>query len=169
MIYLTKGATSQIILTLKEKQTLSAPNYLFYFKGRGSNKEVKFVVLNASDTSSYKDRFNQFSIVTNTYFSNYQDSEWDYKIYEQTSTSNLNPALATGLIETGIMRLDTINGAMQVNIYGEDYDADADLLLVDNEDFNGYMANNPNNEFIVPQDPNNDYIANNPNNEFIVL
>ena len=126
MIYLTKGATSQIILTLKEKQTLSTPNYLFYFKGRGSNKEVKFVVLNASDTSAYKDRFNQFSIVTNTYFSNYQDSEWDYKIYEQTSTSNLNPALATGLIETGIMRLDTINGAMQVNIYGEDYDADAD-------------------------------------------
>jgi hypothetical protein len=169
MIYLTKGATSEIILTLKEKQTLTSPNYLFYFKGRGSNKEVKFVILNASDTSQYKDRFNQFSIVTNTYFENYQDSEWDYKIYEQTSSSNLNPSLATGLLEVGIMRLSTINGVLQVNIFSEDLEANTDLLLVDNEDFNGYLANNPNNEFIVPEQPDNDFIANNPNNEFIVL
>ena len=88
---------------------------------------MKFVVLNNQDTSSYKDRFNQFSLVTNTYFANYQDSEWDYKIYEQTSTSNTNPALATGLLEIGIMRLDTLNGVMQVNVYGEDYNADANL------------------------------------------
>ena len=169
MIYLSKGATSEIILTLKEKQTLSSPNYLFYFKGRGTNKEVKFVVLNASDTSTHKDRYNQFSIVTNTYFVNYQDSEWDYKIYEQTSTSNLNPALATGLLEVGIMRLDTINGVLQVNVYSEDLEADNDLLLIDGENFNGYLANNPNNEFIIAEQPNNDFIANEPNNEFIVL
>lgn len=105
MIYLTKGATSQIILTLKEKQTLSAPNYLFVFTHRGSNIEVKFVVLNAADTSSFKDRFNQFSIVTNTYFGTQDSGEWEYQIYEQTSTTNTNPANATGLVETGIMRL----------------------------------------------------------------
>lgn len=105
MIYLTKGATSQIILTLKEKQTLSAPNYLFVFTHRGSNIEVKFVILNADDTSAYKDRFNQFSIVTNTYFGSQDSGEWEYQIYEQTSTTNTNPANATGLVETGIMRL----------------------------------------------------------------
>lgn len=105
MIYLTKGATSQIILTLKEKQTLSAPNYLFVFTHRGSNIEVKFVILNAADTSAFKDRFNQFSIVTNTYFGSQDSGEWEYQIYEQTSTTNTNPANATGLIETGIMRL----------------------------------------------------------------
>jgi len=105
MIYLTKGATSQIILTLKEKQTLSAPNYLFVFTHRGSNIEVKFVILNAADTSAFKDRFNQFSIVTNTYFGTQDSGEWEYQIYEQTSTTNTNPANATGLIETGIMRL----------------------------------------------------------------
>lgn len=105
MIYLTKGATSQIILTLKEKQTLSAPNYLFVFTHRGSNIEVKFVILNAADTSSFKDRFNQFSIVTNTYFGTQDSGEWEYQIYEQTSTTNTNPANATGLVETGIMRL----------------------------------------------------------------
>ena len=106
MIYLTKGATSQIILTLKEKQTLSAPNYLFVFTHRGSNIEVKFVILNAADTSSFKDRFNQFSIVTNTYFGTQDSGEWEYQIYEQTSTTNINPANATGLVETGIMRLN---------------------------------------------------------------
>lgn len=105
MIYLTKGATSQIILTLKEKQTLSAPNYLFVFTHRGSNIEVKFVILNAADTSAFKDRFNQFSIVTNTYFGTQDSGEWEYQIYEQTSTTNTNPANATGLLETGIMRL----------------------------------------------------------------
>lgn len=105
MIYLTKGATSQIILTLKEKQTLSAPNYLFVFTHRGSNIEVKFVILNAADTSAFKDRFNQFSIVTNTYFGSQDSGEWQYQIYEQTSTTNTNPANATGLVETGIMRL----------------------------------------------------------------
>jgi hypothetical protein len=105
MIYLTKGATSQIILTLKEKQTLSAPNYLFVFTHRGSNIEVKFVLLNNQDTSAFKDRFNQFSIVTNTYFGTQDSGEWEYQIYEQTSTTNTNPANATGLLETGIMRL----------------------------------------------------------------
>lgn len=105
MIYLTKGATSQIILTLKEKQTLSAPNYLFVFTHRGSNIEVKFVLLNNQDTSAFKDRFNQFSIVTNTYFGSQDSGEWEYQIYEQTSTTNTNPANATGLVETGIMRL----------------------------------------------------------------
>jgi hypothetical protein len=105
MIYLTKGATSQIILTLKEKQTLSAPNYLFVFTHRGSNIEVKFVLLNNQDTSAFKDRFNQFSIVTNTYFGSQDSGEWEYQIYEQTSPTNTNPANATGLIETGIMRL----------------------------------------------------------------
>lgn len=169
MIYFTKGGTSEIILTLKEKQTLTAPNYLFYFKSRGTNKEVKFVILNAADLSQYKDRYNKFSIVTNTYFVNYQDGEWDYKIYEQTSSSNINPALATTLLETGIMRLDTLNGVLQVNIFSEDLNADENLLLVDNEDFNGYISNNPNNEFILPEQPNNEFIANNPNNEFVVL
>jgi len=106
MVYLTKGVTSEIILTLKEKQTLSSPNYLFVFTHRGSNVAVKFVLLNNQDTSLHKERFNQFSLVTNTYFANYDSGEWGYQIYEQTSSSNVNPANATSLLETGIMRLN---------------------------------------------------------------
>lgn len=107
MIYLTKGETNEIILTLKEKQTLTAPNFLFMFVHRGTNNKVKFVKLNATDTSLYKERFDSFSIVTNTYFLNAQLGEWEYFIYEQTSTTNTDPSLATTLLETGIMRLQS--------------------------------------------------------------
>jgi hypothetical protein len=106
MIYLTKDSTSDIILTLKEKQTLATPNYLFRFVHRSTNVEVKFVLLNAADISAYKDRFNEFQIVVNTYFSNKESGEWEYFIYEQTSNSNVNPDDATGLLEVGIMRLN---------------------------------------------------------------
>lgn len=106
MIYLTKGQTSDVIVTLTEKQTLSAPNYLFYFINRSDNDTVAFVKLNNTDTSAYKDRFNKFSINASTYFNNTLAGEWTYYIYEQASTSNVNPDLATSLLETGILRLD---------------------------------------------------------------
>ena len=105
MIYLRKGHTDQVIVTLTEKQTLSVPNYLFYFKQRSSNDVVAFVVLNAADLSAYKDRYNKFSINGVTYFASELAGEWEYMIYEQSSTTNVNPALATNLLETGIMRL----------------------------------------------------------------
>jgi hypothetical protein len=104
MIRLTKGQTQNIILTLTEKQLLTNPNYLFVFTNRSANTEVKFVRLNNTDISQYKDRYNEFSIVTNTNFSTSLNGQYDYDVYEQASTSNLNP---TGLnkIESGIMEL----------------------------------------------------------------
>lgn len=67
---------------------------------------VKFVKLNNTDASGYKDRFNKFSINAVTYFNTALAGEWTYSIYEQTSTTNLDPTQATGLLETGILRLD---------------------------------------------------------------
>jgi hypothetical protein len=104
MIRLTKGQTQNIILTLTEKQLLTNPNYLFVFTNRSANTEIKFVMLNNTDISQYKDRYNEFSIVTNTNFSTSLNGQYDYDIYEQTSTSNLNPA-GLNLLESGIMEL----------------------------------------------------------------
>jgi len=104
MIRLTKGATQNIILTLTEKQLLTNPNYLFVFTNRSANTEVKFVKLNNTDISQYKDRYNEFSVVTNTNFSTALNGQYDYDIYEQTSTSNVNPA-GLNLLESGIMEL----------------------------------------------------------------
>lgn len=104
MIHLTKGQTNTIILTLTEKQLLINPNYLFVFTNRSSNNIIKFVVLNASDLSLYKDRYNEFSIVTNTSFSSALEGQYTYEVYEQASSVNTN---ITGLnkLETGIMWL----------------------------------------------------------------
>jgi len=104
MIRLTKGQTQNIILTLTEKQLLTNPNYLFIFTNRSANTEVKFVKLNATDISAYKDRYNEFSIVVNTYFASSLNGQYDYEIYEQTSTTNTNPA-GLNMVESGIMEL----------------------------------------------------------------
>jgi hypothetical protein len=104
MIRLTKGQTHLVILTLTEKQLLTSPNYLFVFTNRSANTEIKFVSLNNTDLSVYKDRYNEFSIVTNTNFANALNGQYDYQIYEQASTSNLNPA-GLNMLESGIMEL----------------------------------------------------------------
>jgi hypothetical protein len=104
MIRLIKGQTQSIILTLTEKQLLTNPNYLFVFTNRSANTEVKFVMLNATDISLYKDRYNEFSIVTNTNFGSSLNGQYDYEVYEQASTTNTNPA-GLNMIESGIMEL----------------------------------------------------------------
>jgi len=104
MIRLTKGQTHLVILTLTEKQLLTNPNYLFVFTNRSANTEIKFVRLNNTDLSVYKDRYNEFSIVTNTNFANALNGQYDYQIYEQASTSNVNPA-GLNMLESGIMEL----------------------------------------------------------------
>ena len=103
MLLLNKGVTSSIVVTLTEKQLLTAPNYLFVFEGRSDYKNVSFVLLNASDASLYKDRYNKFSIV-HTLFTSAKVQQYIYNIYEQASTTNTDPA-GLNLLETGIMEL----------------------------------------------------------------
>lgn len=105
MIQLTKGQTQYIYLTLTEKQLLQSPNYLFVFTNRSSNQQVKFVKLNNTDVSQYKERYNKFQIVVNDYFGSSLNGQWDYQVYEQTSPTNTNPA-GLNLLESGIMMLN---------------------------------------------------------------
>ena len=104
MIRLTKGQTQSVILTLTEKQLLTNPNYLFVFTNRSANTEIKFVRLNNTDVSVYKDRYNEFSFVTNTNFASALNGQYDYVVYEQESSSNTNPA-GLNALESGIMEL----------------------------------------------------------------
>jgi hypothetical protein len=105
MIQLTKGATEFIYLTLTEKETIPTPNYLFVFKNRSTNNEVKFVLLYAADVSQYKERYNKFSIKIDKYFSSKPRGQYSYSVYQQTSTSNTD---ITGLteLESGVMWLN---------------------------------------------------------------
>lgn len=99
----TISQVQSVYLTLTEKQTLSAPNYLFVFTQRTTNDVIAFVKLNNTDISAHKSRYNEFSITTNSHFS--MEGEYHYAIYEQTSTTNVDPDNATSLLEVGIARV----------------------------------------------------------------
>jgi hypothetical protein len=105
MIKLTKGNTETLILTLKEKQTILDANFLMVFQSRTTNDKVKFVFVNSADQSLYQDRYNQFSLVVNTYFANVEEGWYTYIVYEQASPSNTNEANAGAVVETGLMFL----------------------------------------------------------------
>jgi hypothetical protein len=104
MLHLTKGNIENIYLTLTEKVTLPIPNYLFVFTNRSSNLKVNFVLLNADDISIHKDRYNMFEIDVDEYFDISTTGVYEYEVYEQTSTSNINPN-GLNLLENGIMML----------------------------------------------------------------
>ena len=110
MIQITQGQANIVVLTLKEKTTLTNPKYLFVFKNDQTNVESTFI---ATDTSSYADRYNRFTVTEKTNPNNLTgevrlslDGFYTYTIYEQTSSTNLNPANATGIVETGKVQVN---------------------------------------------------------------
>lgn len=109
MIKLTKGNTETLYLTLSEKQTITDANYLFVFTSRTTNEKVKFVIVNSSDLSVFKDRYNEFDVVVNTYFLTKEEGWYKYKVYEQASSTNVDEALTGAVLETGLMFLSDGN------------------------------------------------------------
>lgn len=101
MILLYTNTSPDIYITLTEKQLLVNPNYLFVCKNRSSNQVTKFIKLNATDISPYKDRYNKFNINVTSLFNNIA-GEYTYFIYEQTSTSNTNEN-NLNLLESGLL------------------------------------------------------------------
>ena len=116
MIHLIKGQTNSVVLTLSEKCTLSSPNYLWVCKSRNTNETISFIIIGSADISTFPIRYNKFNIVTSNYFASSTNGEWTYVIYEQTSSTNLNPALATGIVEKGQFTLND-NSQFSFNAY----------------------------------------------------
>ena len=106
MIRIVKASSNIVPLTLKEKTTLSNVVYLFEFTSDMSGTVKTFI---AQDTSAYKDRYNRFTIVEKASNPNNLVGEvtlkekgfHSYVIYQQTSTTNLNPASAGAIVEIG--------------------------------------------------------------------
>jgi hypothetical protein len=109
MQLINKGQNNYLVFTLYEKQTLTVPYFLFEFTSKLTKNPVYFI---AADVSSYPTRFNKF-LITETSGSQIptsgtielEEGEHDYTIYEQTSSSNLNPVLATGIVEIGMVKV----------------------------------------------------------------
>jgi hypothetical protein len=102
MFHLTKGAQSDIICTLTESLTFGSW-FRFRFNNNETGQSVDIVVSADTDRSDYPDRFNQFRITTDNYFTGKQEGQWSYKVYEQAE--EITEADETKIIETGLMQL----------------------------------------------------------------
>lgn len=87
---------------------MSSPVYLFVFSKGGNDYPVISTDL---ATDSAKARYNKFTIIegasdpTNGSFILGTTGVYDLNVYEQSSTTNLDPDNATGLVETTLARV----------------------------------------------------------------
>lgn len=96
MLTLLQGdITDNIVVTLKEKTTLTNPKYLFVFEHLTTKEQVKFVA--GTDLSAYPDRYNEFSVTISQFTT---VGQYIYKVYEQASSSNLDPT-GLNMVENG--------------------------------------------------------------------
>lgn len=99
MINLKKGNTDTIIVTSKENTLLDITYYKFIFTNRITQDEVALWLTNISTT----DRYQKFSIVTNTYFENENTGLWTYEVY---GSASLGGVPTTPILESGYMNLN---------------------------------------------------------------
>lgn len=112
MQIINKGQNNFLIFTLSEKVTLTNPYYLFSFKHQVLMSSVNFI---ASDVSGFPTRYNKFLITETTGTVNLtsgvvslpETGFYEYSIYEQTSSSNLDISNATGLLEIGMVKVES--------------------------------------------------------------
>jgi len=112
MLQINKAQTKSWYLTLSEKTTIANPNYLFSITQRQSNKTTNFIL---TDISAYKERYNKFNVTEGTTFV-VDAGEFLYKVYAQTSNSNLDPSLANELVEEGLLKVNEVPGAITTHI-----------------------------------------------------
>lgn len=118
MILIRKNTTNRNILTLSEKTTLTDAVYLFEVKNQQSDVVKCFI---AQDVSTNKLRANEFDLIENTTenllngtFSLPLKGSYTYKVYEQSSSTNLDPLLALNEIDNGkLLVVDTENEITQ--------------------------------------------------------
>lgn len=97
MLHIDQASTdARLIVTLREKQTLDSPFFIFVFTGVTSKEEVTFVKVTGDDLSAYPERFNEFSINASVLFANVEPGQWRYWVYESE-----DGATKGGLLELG--------------------------------------------------------------------
>ena len=108
MIILNKNSTTGFVVTLYELSVLVDPYYLFVFTS--AQTKVSYYAIIA-DTSTNKKRYDQFTFVegvndaVNGKLILGKGGYYTYEVYEQASATNLDPALASGIVEQGKMKL----------------------------------------------------------------
>lgn len=95
-----------LILTLTELVSLPDPYFLFVFTQVTTKDIVAFLKFSDDDESEHPERFNQYTVDPSVLFTGMPPGEWHYSVYEQASSSNLDPAMSGSVLEFGKMILD---------------------------------------------------------------
>jgi len=100
MLYITKGGTPELIITGREKVTVSPVYYLLVFESEMSQEQKAFIV---TDTSTAPNRYQLFSFVEGSSAAKTLAVGTHYwALYAQTSPINTNPLLASQEIDRGL-------------------------------------------------------------------
>ena len=125
MLKVTRGQSNGVVFTLTEKTTLSSPYFLVVFNNLATNELVYAI---CPDTSTQTTRYNLLTIIeSNTSIPlsgqvKLVEGTYQYKVYEQSSSSNLNPSLSTSLVETGLLKsVTTATSSFIDNTYKEEF------------------------------------------------
>ena len=125
MLKVTRGQSNSVVFTLTEKTTLSSPYFLVVFNNLATNELVYAI---CPDTSTQTTRYNLLTIIeSNTSIPlsgqvKLVEGIYQYKVYEQTSSSNLDPSLSISLVETGLLKSVTnATSSFIDNTYSEEF------------------------------------------------
>ena len=113
MILLNRSSTNKSVFTLFEKTTLTPVYYLFEFTDGDTNTSKLFTGV---DISTNKPRYNEFVIeltegvedLLNSVINLQVNGYYTYKVYEQSSATNLLVANAGAIVELGKVKVDGI-------------------------------------------------------------
>jgi len=113
MILLNRSSSNNSVFTLYEKTTLSPVYYLFEFTDEDTNTSKLFTGV---DISTNKPRYNEFVIeltegvedLLNSVINLQVNGYYTYKVYEQSSATNLLVANAGAVVELGKVKVDGI-------------------------------------------------------------
>lgn len=104
MLTLKKNTTKYWYVTTSEKKVGVYDIYLFYLTHRQTNKKYAF---NLDNVSIKTDRYDKFYVDETRY--NFLEGEYEYIIYENSSSNNTNPDNTIKLLEKGILKVYSDN------------------------------------------------------------
>lgn len=135
MQVITRNNTNTLTFSLAELQTLNSPTFLLEFINEVTGAVETCI---APDVSAYPARFNEFIVTENDTPDNLNAEVnlplagyYIYKIYEQTSTTNLDPTMADNELEVGKIRV-LIDGDRYGTTYNQYFPPNEGTAIWDN-------------------------------------
>lgn len=137
MLIIKTNQPNTLVVTVSQNSELTSPEYLFSFTHIMSKAQVSFI---PQDISTHKVRYDEFYFVEGSGSGEvnfpYQGL-YLYAIYEQPAGSgNLNPSLATNVVENGEAQVFPQSASTmisQYDIYISNNEDNANIIFAPNE------------------------------------